>query len=93
VIFFYELLFVVVAVVAVAVGEIWSRTLAVVLLATGFALAMLGQLSVSAGLAQSTDVGATDRRWATDARDGLRHLALLFGLATLAALVWRVVAG
>jgi len=92
-IFFYELLFVVVAVIAVAVGEIWSRTLSVVLLGSGFGLALLGQLSVSAGLAQSLELGDTDRRWARDARDGLRHLALLFGLASVAALIWRLIAG
>jgi len=92
-IFFYELLFVVVAVVAVAIGEIWSRTLSVVLLASGFGLAVLGQVSVSAGLAQSGEVGDADRRWATDARDGLQHLVLLFGLGSLAALVWRLIAG
>jgi hypothetical protein len=34
-----------------------------------------------------------ERRWFTDARDGLRHLRLLFGLAALAALVWRVISG
>ena len=44
-------------------------------------------------LAASNGMSEDDRRWYTDARDGLRHLRLLFGLAALAALVWRLIAG
>jgi len=45
-------------------------------------------LAAQPGLAEDDD-----RRWHEDARDGLRHLRLLLGLATLAALVWRLIAG
>jgi hypothetical protein len=93
-IFFYEFLFVVMAVIAVLIGEAWSRLAAFVFLALWFAFVVIGYASFGARLAVS---GATmtedERRWFTDARDGLRHLRLLFGLAALAALVWRLVAG
>jgi hypothetical protein len=91
VIFFYEILFVAVALAAVVIGEAWSRTVAFAFLAVWFGVAALGYASFGARLAitESDD----DRRWFTDARDGLRHLRLLFGLATLAALAWRVIAG
>ena len=93
-IFFYEFLFVLVAVVAVLMGEIWSRTAAVIFLAGWFAFVFIGYASFGARLAVSGSAMSDDeRRWFTDARDGLRHLRLLFGLAALAALVWRLVAG
>jgi len=93
-IFFYELLFVLVAIVAVLIGELWNRSAAVIFMAVWFGVILLGYASFGARLALS-DAAMTDdeRRWFTDARDGLRHLRLLFGLATLAALAWRVVAG
>jgi hypothetical protein len=92
--FFYEFVFITMAVVAVLMGELWSRTAAVVFLAGWFAFVVLGYASFGArltvtGAAMSDD----ERRWFTDARDGLRHLRLLFGLAALAALAWRVIAG
>jgi hypothetical protein len=91
VIFFYEILFVVIALAAVAIGEVWSRTLAFAFLAVWFGIVALGYASFGARLAiAETD---DDRRWFADARDGLRHLRLLFGLAALAALVWRFIAG
>jgi hypothetical protein len=94
VIFFYELLFVLLALAAVVIGEVWSRLAATLLLATCFVIVSLGYASFGARLAASEAVAdEEDRRWFTDARDGLRHLRLLFGLATLAALAWRVVAG
>ena len=92
-IFFYEMLFVVVAVAAVAIGEVWSRLAAVVFLGVWFMLALLGYASFGARLALSEGLTDDDRRWFTDARDGLRHLRLLFGLATVAALAWRLIAG
>lgn len=92
--FFYEFVFILVAVVAVLMGEVWSRTAAVIFLAGWFAFVVVGYASFGARLAVS---GATmsedERRWFTDARDGLRHLRLLFGLAALAALAWRLIAG
>ena len=89
-IFFYEFLFVLVAVVAVLMGEIWSRTAAVIFLAGWFAFVFIGYASFGARLAVSGSAMSDDeRRWFTDAR----HLRLLFGLAALAALVWRLVAG
>lgn len=93
-VFFYELLFVLVAVAAVAIGEAWSRLAAFVFLSVWFAIVVLGYASFGARLAISGDgLSEDERRWFTDVRDGLRHLRLLFGLAALAALVWRVVAG
>lgn len=93
-IFFYELLFVLVAVAAVAIGEVWSRTAAFVFLGGWFGVILLGYASFGARLATSGDALSDDeRRWIADARDGLRHLRLLLGLATLAALVWRLISG
>jgi hypothetical protein len=93
VIFFYELLFVLVALVAVFIGEAWSRLAAFIFLSVWFLVMVLGYASFGARLATSDGLSDDDRRWLTDARDGVRHLRLLFGLATLAALVWRLVAG
>ena len=93
-IFFYELLFVLVAVVAVLIGEAWSRTAAFVFLLAWLAVVLLGYASFGARLAVvDTPLSDEERRWFVDARDGLRHLRLLFALAALAALIWRVVAG
>ena len=92
-IFFYELLFVLVAIVAVVIGELWSRLAAFVFLALWFGAIWLGYASFGARLATDSGITDEDRRWYADARDGLRHLRLLFGLAALAALVWRLVAG
>ena len=93
-IFFYELLFVLVAVVAVFIGEAWSRLAAFLFVAGWFGIVVLGYASFGARLALSNDALSEDeRRWFTDARDGLRHLRLLFGLAALAALAWRLIAG
>lgn len=93
-IFFYELLFVLVAVVAVLIGELWSRLAAFIFLAMWFGIVLLGYASFGARLTVSGSAMTDDeRRWFTDARDGLRHLRLLFGLAALAALGWRLIAG
>jgi hypothetical protein len=92
-VFFYEMVFVVAAVAAVAIGELWSRMAAFVFLGVWFVLVALGYASFGARLAMPGGLSDEDRRWFTDLRDGLRHLRLLFGLATLAALVWRLVAG
>ncbi len=92
--FFYEFLFILVAVVAVLMGEVWSRTAAVIFLAGWFAFVVLGYASFGARLAvPGATMSDDERRWFTDARDGLRHLRLLFGLAALAALGWRLIAG
>jgi hypothetical protein len=94
VVFFYEILFVVVAIVAVGIGELWSRTLALGFLLVWWLIVVLGYASFGARLA-TADGALTeeDQRWYRDARDGLRHLRLLFGLACAAAFVWRLVAG
>lgn len=94
-IFFYELLFVIVAIVAVVIGEVWSRLAAFIFVGAWFGVVQLGYASFGARLATADSTLSDDeRRWITDARDGLRHLRLLFGLATVAALVvWRLVAG
>jgi hypothetical protein len=93
VIFFYELLFVLVAVGAVFIGELWSRLAAFLFLAAWFAAIWLGYASFGVRLATDSGITDEDRRWYADARDGLRHLRLLFGLAAAAALVWRLLAG
>jgi hypothetical protein len=94
VIFFYELFFVLIAIAAVFIGEAWSRTAAFAFIAGWFAIAVLGYASFGARLAVSGEALSEDeRRWFTDARDGLRHLRLLFGLAALAALAWRLIGG
>jgi hypothetical protein len=93
VIFFYELLFALVALVAIVIGEAWSRLAALVFLSAWLLIVVLGSASFDARLATPDGLSDDDRRWFTDARDGLRHLRLLFGLGTLAALVWRLVAG
>ena len=92
-VFFYELLFVVVAVAAVLIGEAWSRTAALVFLLAWWGVAGLGYASFGVRLAAAHELSDDDRRWYRDVRDGLRHLRLLFGLACAATLVWRVVAG
>jgi hypothetical protein len=93
VLFFYELLFVLVTVVAVFIGEAWSRLAAFGFLGVWFAIIVLGYLSCGARLAVADGLSEDDRRFLTDARDGLRHLRLLFGLAALGALAWRLIAG
>jgi len=93
VIFFYELVFVLVAVVAIFIGEAWSRLAAGVFLGGWFLFVLVGSASFDARLATTDGLSDDDRRFFTDARDGLRHLRLLFGLATLAALGWRLIAG
>jgi hypothetical protein len=93
VIFFYEILFVLVAVAAVFIGEVWSRLAAFVFLCVWFGLASLGYASFGARLAASSGMTDEDRQWYRDAHDGMRHLRLLFGLAAAAALVWRLIAG
>ncbi|MBV8719001.1 MAG: hypothetical protein JOZ65_28370 [Chloroflexi bacterium] len=93
-IFFYEFLFVLVAVVAVIIGEAWSRLAAFVFVAVWFAVSLVGYASFGARLTvQGSAMSDDERRWFTDARDGMRHLRLLFGLATLGALAWRLIAG
>jgi len=94
VIFFYEFVFILMAVLAVLMGELWSRLAAFLFLAGWFAFVVVGYASFGARLTVSgSSMSDDERRWFTDARDGLRHLRLLFGLAALAALVWRIVAG
>ena len=92
-IFFYEILFVVVAVVAVFIGETWSRTLALLFLLAWLAAVWLGHASFGARLAQSDGLSDDEVRWYRDAHAGLRHLRLLFLLACVASFVWRVLAG
>jgi hypothetical protein len=92
-IFFYELLFALVALAAIVIGEVWSRLASVVVLGCCLGLVILGSASFDARLATSDGLSDDDRRFFSDARDGLRHLRLLFGLATLAALAWRLIAG
>jgi len=93
VLFFYELVFAVMAIVAVVIGEAWSRLAAFLFLTAWFLLAALASASFGARLAVAQGMPEDDRRFFTDARDGLKHLRLLFGLAAAAALVWRLLAG
>jgi hypothetical protein len=93
VLFFYELLFALMTIVAVIMGELWSRLAAFIFLTVWFVVIALGYASFGARLATPEGLTEDDRRFFTDARDGLRHLRLLFGLAAAAALVWRLIAG
>ena len=92
-IFFYELLFVLVAVVAVFIGESWSRLAAFLFLSVWFMVVVVGYASFGARLVVSQGLSDEDRRWMADARDGIRHLRLLFGVTALAALVWWLIGG
>ena len=94
-VFFYEIFFVVVALLAVLMGELWSRSLALAFLLVWWLIVVLGYASFGARLRLADSEMADDeqKRWYRDARDGLRHLRLLLGLACAAALVWRVLAG
>lgn len=92
-IFFYEGLFVAIALTAVLIGEVWSRLLACAVLAVCLGTVALAVASFNARLAVATTMTDDDRRWFVDARDGLKHLRLLLALATAAALVWRLIAG
>jgi hypothetical protein len=94
VLFFYELFFALMAIIAVLIGELWSRLAAAIFLGIWFAISALGYASFGARLAvEPNGLSDEDRRWYGDARDGMRHLRLLFGLATLAAIAWRLIAG
>jgi len=93
VVFFYEIFFVILAVAAVLIGETWSRTLAVAFLVAWLGVVVLGYASFGARLTASPGLSEEDQRWFRDARDGLRHLRLLLGLACAAALMWRILAG
>ena len=91
-IFYYEFVFIALAILAIFLGEAVSRTLSVVLAVLALAVVALGVKSFDVRLATES-VSDEDRRFFTDARDGLRHLRLLLILGTLAALVWRLLAG
>ena len=91
-IFYYEFVFIGLAILAIFLGEAVSRTLSVVLAVLALAVVALGVKSFDVRLATES-VSDEDRRFFTDARDGLRHLRLLLILGTLAALVWRLLAG
>jgi hypothetical protein len=91
--FFYEILFVALVMVAVALGELLSRTAALVFLLAWWGVMILGYASFGARLAAAAGLSEEEQRWHRDARDGLRHLRLLFGLASGAALAWRLLAG
>ena len=92
-IFFYEGFFVAIALLAVLIGEVWSRWLAFGLLAACFGIVSLAVASFNARLSVASAMTDDDRRWFVNARDGLKHLRLLLLLATAAALVWRLAAG
>ncbi len=92
-VFFYEMLFTAVAILATIIGEVWSRTIALLFLLAWLAFVALGYASFGARLARPEGLSDEDVRWYRDARDGLRHLRLLCGLAVLVMLVWRLIAG
>src|SRR5438477_4535513 len=84
VLFFYELLIAVMAIAAVIIGELWSRLAAFIFLTVWFVVIVLGYASFGARLATPEGLNDDDRRFFVDARDGLRHLRLLFGLGAAA---------
>ena len=88
-VFFYEILFTVVATIAVIVGELWTRTFTVVFLAAWLAVIWLGYASFQARL-RTEELSAEDRLWFENAVDGLRHLRLLFAIGAAVALGWRL---
>ncbi len=92
-IFFYEILFVAVALFAVLIGEMWSRTAALLFLLFWLGVVSLGYVSFGARLAEVDALSEEDRHWYRDARDGLRHLRLLFAIAVALAIIWRIAAG
>lgn len=87
-IFFYEMMFVAAAVATAYMAEAWNRGWAVLFVAGWFGLVVLGKASFDARLADPEPLPSEERRWFLDARDGLRHLRLLFGLTWLGALAW-----
>lgn len=88
-IFFYEILFVAVCLVSIVLGETWSRVATVVFLLGWLAVIALGYASFGARLAATEmPLAEEDRLWYADARAGLRHLRLLFAIATGVAVVW-----
>jgi len=91
-VFFYEILFTIVGVIAWVAGEVWSRTFSVLFLFAWLLVIWLGYIGFQARLRQE-DLSAEDRLWFENAVDGLRHLRLLFAIGTVVALVWRVLAG
>ncbi|MBI2756310.1 MAG: hypothetical protein HYX52_06345 [Chloroflexi bacterium] len=92
-VFFYEILFTLVAIAAAVIGEVWSRTLAVLFLAAWLGLISLGYASFGARLQAAEGLSDDDVLWYHNARDGLRHLRLLFGIALAVAVLWRLLAG
>ena len=88
-IFFYEILFVVVALGALLIGERLSVTAALVFLLAWLGFIWLGYASFGARLASADGLDEEGRRWYRDAVDGLRHLRLLFAIACALTLVWR----
>ena len=91
-IFFYEFVFIALAILAIVLGEAVSRTLSVIFALLALGVVALGVKSFDVRLATER-VSDEDRRFFTDARDGLRHLRLLLLVGSLAALVWRLLAG
>lgn len=87
-IFFYEMMFVAAAVVTAYIAEAWNRGWAVLFVSAWFGLVVLGHASFGARLAAPEPLADEERRWYLNARDGLRHLRLLFGLTWLGALAW-----
>src|SRR5438132_13620160 len=67
VLFFYELVFAVVGIAAVFIGEVWSRLAAFLFLLAWFLLAALAQASFGARLAVAPGMPDDDRRFFTDA--------------------------
>ena len=92
-IYFYEILFVLVAIAAIGIGERFSTLAALLFLAAWFVFITIGYASFGARLAAQQGLSEDDATWFRDARDGLRHLRLLFGIATVLTLVWRIVGG
>lgn len=88
--FFFEAAFLVLALAALAVGELWGRGPALIGWAVVTALAWLAAPLVRARLADQPAEDELEVRWRRMLADNWRHfnLLLLFGLAALALWWW-----
>src|SRR5947208_15444157 len=88
--FFFEAGFFLLAVVALALAEIWSRSLALWLWAAVTAISFAVCPLVNARLARTPAGDRTEVRWRQTVADSWQHLnkLLLIGLAALAGWWW-----
>ena len=88
--FFFEAAFLVLALAALALGELWGRGPALMLWTVVTVLSWLAAPLVRARLARQPTADETEARWRRVLADNWRHfnLLLLLGLAGLALWWW-----